>query len=101
MERLHAAAVAGDTPAQALARVGEAPWIDSAHPDHAGALRLADFAPDPRAPQSFLVLPGDARRVLYWGLADDPGAPRVAIAGLAWHADGSAPRMFRAQVLSP
>lgn len=96
LTRLRAAAAGGDTPDQALARVGEPPWIDSRRARDLNALRMADIAADPRAPQEF-ASPHDAAQVLYWGLPDGPGAP---IAGLLWDAAGR-PTLFRAQVLAP
>ena len=53
LTRLRAAAAAGDTPDQALARVGERPWIDSRRANDLNALRMADITADPRAPQDF------------------------------------------------
>lgn len=96
LTRLRAAAAAGDGPDQALARVGEPPWIDSRRPIDLTALRMADIAADPRAPQDF-ASPHHAAQVLYWGLPGEPGAP---IAGLLWDAAGR-PQLFRGQVLAP
>ena len=96
LHRLRAAAAAGDTPAQALARVGQPPWIDSRRAGDRAALDMADFAPDAEAPQDFAD-PHGAAQVIYWGLPGTSGAP---IAGLLWDAAG-APRLFRAQVLPP
>ncbi|MGZ5893721.1 MAG: hypothetical protein ACXWJ7_14005 [Caldimonas sp.] len=96
LAELDAALAAADSPEQALARVGRPPWIDSGTSAGLNALRMADFAPDPRAAQDF-VDPHRSARVMYWGM---PGGTGVNIAGLLWDAQRRA-RRFRAQVLAP
>ncbi|MEP7300234.1 MAG: hypothetical protein ABI699_01800 [Caldimonas sp.] len=93
---LDAALAAGASAEDAVARVGRQPWLDSGSQAGLNTLRMADFAPDPRAPHDFVDLHRSAR-VVYWGA---PGGDGVGIAGLAWDAKGRA-RRFRAQVLAP
>ena len=93
---LDASLAAAASPEETVARVGRPPWLDSGSRAGMNALRMADFAPDPRAPREFIDLHRSAC-VVYWGV---PGGDGVGIAGLAWDAQGL-PRRFRARVLAP
>lgn len=95
--RIQEALLAGDSPAQALVRVGSMPWIDTVHEVDRNAVAMADYAADPQSPGAFID-PHAGQRVIYWGIPDTPGDP--VIVGILWD-ETSASRFFRARVLAP
>lgn len=104
--QLRAAAQAGDTPEQAMTRVGVAPIVDPHDPDYPLILLTVDMREDPCAPQDLGPLYSalrDLGQVLFWDTGVPAASvirPGIPIVGLFWDRAGR-PHFFRAQVLPP